>query len=242
MQLEDIAPGQVLEGIAPDSLAWVITVLPFAPDACAVLYRDAHGALGERLMGRHHEPLVRVPARQRPWAFDADGQAFRQAAIECLEAATDPSRKLPADACRTLQRGAFLLDPSRHGLSPELILLVASSRPGVGEFPASRRVVCLAVRPLSEDFSTPDSPFHRVRSIDASDWPLLQDALAPLLANRRIRDQALAFLANQLVTQAPRPAWTPPAVVGAAVLVSADLLQWLRQPGDATRAWRTFPS
>ena len=240
MQLEDIAPGQVLEGIIPDALAWVITVLPFPPDACAVIYRDTGGVLGERLLGRQHEPLVRIPSHQRPWAFDADGPSFRAAAIECLQAASDASRRLPANACRLLQRGAFLLDPSRRGLSPELLLLVACSQASPGESPASRRVGCLAIHPLGGGFSMTDSPFDRLQSIDAAHWPRLHDALAPLLANRRIRDQALASLANQLAAPAPHPVWMPPVVLGATVLVSADLLQWLQSPGEATEVRPTL--
>ena len=240
MQLEDIAPGQVLEGIAPDALVWVITVLPFAPDACAVIYRDTCGVLGERLLGRQHEPWVRIPSSHRPWAFDADGPSFRQAAIECLHADTDASRHLPADACRLLQRGAFLLDPSRSGLSPELLLLVACSHASPGDPPASRRVACLAIPPLGGGFSITDSPFQRLQPIDARHWPRLHDALAPLLANRRIRDQALASLANQLAAPPPRPVRTPPVVLGAAVLVSADLLHWLQPLGESTEVRPTL--
>lgn len=241
MHLEDIAPGQVLEGIDPGGLAWVIAAHPLGADACAVLYRSACGLLGERLLRRQHERLVRVPARQRPWAFDADGQAFRRAAIECLQVGPDAGRNHPAAACRVLQRGAFLLDPSRHGLSPELLLLAVSSRPGPGEGPASRRFVCLAVHPPCEDVSMPDPPFDRVQSINAADRSILHEALAPLLANRRVRDRALAFLAHRLDAAAPHPVWTPPVIVGAAVVVSPDLIRWLHQPGDASQARRTPP-
>jgi len=241
MQLEDIAPGQVLEGIAPDALAWVLMAQTFAPDACSVIYRDASGSLGERLVGRQHESLVRIPSRQRPLAFDADGEAFRRAAIEVLGDATDRCQTPSPDVSLLLQRGAFLLDPSRHGLSPELLLLVACSRHGPRECGESRRVVCLSIHPLTESFSMPDPPFHRIRSIEAADWPRVQEALAPLLANQLIRDRALAFLANSFATRDPRPAWTPPVVIGAAVLVSADMLQWLRQEEGATQGRRGFP-
>lgn len=240
MQLEDIAPGQVLEGIVPDALAWIITVLPFPPDACAVIYRDTCGVLGERLLGRQDEASVRIPPNHRPWAFDADGPSFRQAAIECLHADMDASRCLTAAACRLLQRGAFLLDPSRRGLSPELLLLVACSQASPGESPASRRVTCLAIHPLGDGFSMTDAPFDRLQSIDAAHWPRLHDALAPLLANRRIRDQALASLANQLAAPPPRPVRTPPVVLGAAVLVSADLLHWLQPLGESTEVRPTL--
>lgn len=87
----------------------------------------------------------------------------------------------------------------------------------------------------------PDPPFHRVQSINAADRSVLHEALAPLLANRRIRDRALAFLAHQLDAAAPHPVWTPPVIVGAAVVVSPDLIRWLRQPGDAGPARRTPP-
>lgn len=239
MRLEDITPGQFLEGIAPDAPARILAVLPIAADALGVLYRDASGSLGERLVGRQHEPLIHVPARHRPWAFDADGHAFQQAAIECLDVARNPSRGLPAASARILQRGAFLLDPSRDGLAPELLLLVTHTTRQPGATATSRRVLRLAVDPLGRTFSAPTSPWPQLQSIDPTHWPLLHEALRPLLANHRIRDQALAFVASQLLSNnppaepSPSHLVTPPVLLGAAIVVPADLIRWLRNPEDS---------
>jgi hypothetical protein len=246
MRLEDIAPGQVLEGIAPLARAHVLRVDEPAPDTVAVVYRDASGKLGERLLCRADEPSIHVPARHRPWAFDADGEAFKRALETCrmpLPMEGEAGTRERMEAFVLLGRGAFLVDPSLPGLGPCLMLVlgpVPGACPGTG---VESALVLVRAQPGGR-FSMADSMAHRrLLPTKPEDRPLLNEVLRPLLADTQLRRAALGWFTASMIPEqahasAPSPslppqALTPPILYGAAVVVPGGFLPWLRKADPA---------
>jgi len=231
MQLEDIKPGQSLEGIAPASLAHVVAVAAHGPDFLAVVYRDDDCNLRERLLGRANEPFIHVPSRHRPWAFDADGREFLRAAMARLSPPSDGTLAFTADSARILQRGAFLLDPAHRSLGPSMLLVVAHDTFPAEARGAMRRVLCLRVDPMGHVSVVLEPPFPRLSPVDPALRPLLNDVLRPFLANHRLREGALAFAARLIASNAagavPGPYVSPPVLLGGSIVIPEGLLRWL---------------
>ncbi len=252
MRLEDIAPGLALEGIAPSSFAHVLVVDEPAPDTLAVVYRDASGALGERLLCRADEAFVRVPARNRPWAFDAGGSAFQGALDACMAGPCSGGVGDGGSAWGLMEsfvvvgRGTFLVDPGREGLGPYMMLVLGHGH-GPGHDGDGRwRLVLVLAEPRGL-FTVADPSLHRrLTATRAEDRPLLEEALQPLIANRKLRADAVAWYASLLVAErdqaaarpfgAPPRGLSPPVLHGAAVVVPSGLVPWLRRHGGAAPA------
>ncbi|MEI6340753.1 MAG: hypothetical protein WCR07_02260 [Verrucomicrobiota bacterium] len=233
MQLEDIKPGQSLEGIAPASLAHVVAVAAYGPDFLAVVYRGDDGNLREILLGRADEPFIHVPSRHRPWAFDADGREFLRAAMARLSPPSDGTLAFTADSARILQRGAFLLDPAHRGLGPSMLLVVAHDIFPAEARGAMRGVLCLRVDPMGHVSVVLEPPFPRLCPVDPALRPLLNDVLRPFLANHRLRALALAFAATLIASNAatagaaPGAHVSPPVLLGGSIVIPEGLLRWL---------------
>ena len=79
MRLEDLAPGNSIVGLEPSVIATIAAVLPIADSAVQVIYKTPDGTLKERLLGREDETNISLATKERPWAFDGDGEAFKLA-------------------------------------------------------------------------------------------------------------------------------------------------------------------
>ena len=78
MKLESIVPGSRLAGILGDTSVEIIATRAYGPDAIEVTWRGPDG-LGERILYRDQEPLLREVSPGRRYAFDGDGNFFRLA-------------------------------------------------------------------------------------------------------------------------------------------------------------------
>lgn len=76
-RLEDLTPGAVVHGIMPSAPVTVVQANWFGAHAVNLTYRTAAGWVDERILYRDDEPSLRVDARGRAWAFDADPALFR---------------------------------------------------------------------------------------------------------------------------------------------------------------------
>src|SRR5271166_596249 len=79
MRIEDIKAGDSLQGIEPTALVTVVAVVPISADAIQLVYKTPDGILKDRLLGRHEEKNIAPATRERPWAFDGDGEDFKLA-------------------------------------------------------------------------------------------------------------------------------------------------------------------
>ncbi len=79
MKIQDIQPGQTLQGLEPSSLATVAAVAPIGDGAVQVFYRTGDGSVKERLLSAADEPNISVATAESPWSFDGDGEAFKLA-------------------------------------------------------------------------------------------------------------------------------------------------------------------
>ncbi len=75
--LEDLKAGASIRGLAADGLATVVQVEWFGDQAVNVTFRDAAGAVKQRLVYRTDEPTLQRAAAGRPWSFDGDGALLR---------------------------------------------------------------------------------------------------------------------------------------------------------------------
>ena len=79
MKLENLRKDALVEGIEPGQLVIIRFVEAIGPDACNVNYRLPSGETRERMLMRHDEATLKLAVAGRPWAFDADGNAFKLA-------------------------------------------------------------------------------------------------------------------------------------------------------------------
>jgi SNF2 family DNA or RNA helicase len=79
MKIQDIQPGQTLEGLEPSSLATVAAVAAIGDGAVQVFYRTADGGVKERLLSAADEPNISIATAESPWSFDGNGEAFKLA-------------------------------------------------------------------------------------------------------------------------------------------------------------------
>ena len=80
LKLEDITTNAALTGIEPGEVVRVVTTEPVGDSAMALYYKTAAGGLRERMLFRTDEASLALAEAGRPWAFDADGAAFKLAA------------------------------------------------------------------------------------------------------------------------------------------------------------------
>lgn len=79
MKIQDIQPGQTLEGLEPSSLATVAAVAAIGDGAVQVFYRTSDGGVKERLLSAADEANIFIATAESPWSFDGNGEAFKLA-------------------------------------------------------------------------------------------------------------------------------------------------------------------
>ncbi|MCC9601014.1 DUF3883 domain-containing protein [Stieleria sp. JC731] len=79
MKIQDIQPGQTLEGLEPSCLATVAAVAAIGDGAVQVFYRTSDGGVKERLLSAADEPNISIATAETPWSFDGNGEAFKLA-------------------------------------------------------------------------------------------------------------------------------------------------------------------
>ena len=79
IKLEDVRKDAAVTGIEPGQVVVVRFVEPTGPDAITVNYRLPSGETRERMLFRTDEANLALAQAGRPWAFDADGEAFKLA-------------------------------------------------------------------------------------------------------------------------------------------------------------------
>ena len=76
--LEDLTPGALVRGVAPDGSIEVVNIKWFGDSAVELTYKAPHtGLVGTRLLYRDDEPGLEVVEHGLPWSFDGDGHLFR---------------------------------------------------------------------------------------------------------------------------------------------------------------------
>ncbi|WP_457573269.1 helicase-related protein [Desulfolithobacter sp.] len=80
VRLQDIKKDAVLDGVVPGQAVTILSVEPIGDDALTVVYRDAGGTIGERMLFRSDESLLNTVQQGRPWSFDGNGSDFKLAA------------------------------------------------------------------------------------------------------------------------------------------------------------------
>lgn len=239
MRLEDIAPGQSLDGIIPGTPVDVLAVQEMGPGAVGVVYRDVRGVLGERLVHRVHEPGIHVPMRRRAWAMDAEGGAFLRAIDGCREAwRHDGAGEGAVEALMCVRRGAFLVDLAWGGLGPRLLLVMGWPRGEGGDPPLGAGLSLVEGTPKGEWRFAREDAHRALHPVPSEDWPLLHELLRPLVADVALRRRALAWVAGLRGAGWDEEAWQegggrpwqrPPLLLGGAIVVPAGLVPWLRQ-------------
>ena len=76
-KLEELNTGTRVVGLVGSGAATIETVQWIGQQALKVIFRDASGQLGERLLYRDDEPSLDLLAARRPWSFDGDGDLLR---------------------------------------------------------------------------------------------------------------------------------------------------------------------
>ncbi len=78
MQLEDLTPGTVVDGLVVGRRATVVAVTWHGSGTVNVVYR-ASGQVDERLLSRADETRLSAAPKERPWPLDAPGHEFKLA-------------------------------------------------------------------------------------------------------------------------------------------------------------------
>ena len=77
-KLEDLTPGALVQGVAPEGPVEVVNVKWFGHAAVELTSKTpTTGGVGTRLLYRDDEPSLDVVERGLPWSFDGDGHLFR---------------------------------------------------------------------------------------------------------------------------------------------------------------------
>jgi SNF2 family DNA or RNA helicase len=79
MQLEQLAKGARVRGLAVEGVATVKSVEFHGQNAAEVIFADAHGGLHTRVLSREDQESLDLVEATRIWSFDADGNLFRLA-------------------------------------------------------------------------------------------------------------------------------------------------------------------
>jgi superfamily II DNA or RNA helicase len=77
LKLDEITKDAQVRGIVPNEIVRIVQVEPVGDHAITAYYKDSQGKLGERMLFRTDEPSLELAQAGRPWAFDADGEAFK---------------------------------------------------------------------------------------------------------------------------------------------------------------------
>ncbi|HZY65920.1 MAG: SNF2-related protein [Actinomycetota bacterium] len=80
MKLEELKRGMLVEGISPDGAVTLKNIEPGGDGTVEVIFKDASGGIGERLLFRSDEPNLKAVREDEGWRFDGDGSRFRLAA------------------------------------------------------------------------------------------------------------------------------------------------------------------
>ena len=80
VKLEGIQAGNSITGITPGGPVTVVAATPASNDAITVVYKEASGAIAERMLFRADEESLAIAIAGRHWSFDADGSDFKLAA------------------------------------------------------------------------------------------------------------------------------------------------------------------
>ena len=74
MKLNQITVGQSLCGVEPTQNVAVVAIIPHGDSAVQLIYRTQAGEMKERLLTGHDEASIDVATKERPFAFDGDGE------------------------------------------------------------------------------------------------------------------------------------------------------------------------
>ncbi len=77
VELEKLTSATRVRGLTPDSTATVQSTKWYGTNSVEVIYEDATGNLGKRLLSRDDEPGLELVEAGRRWAFDGDGEMLR---------------------------------------------------------------------------------------------------------------------------------------------------------------------
>ena len=80
-KLEDLSTGTRVTGLVGSGTATVESFQWIGQQALKVIFRDATGQLGERLLYRDDEPSLELVSAGRPWPFDGDGDLLRLVSV-----------------------------------------------------------------------------------------------------------------------------------------------------------------
>ena len=79
MKLEELTEGAAARGIVHEGIVTVVSAAMVGQDALQLVYKDAEGNLGDRILYRDDEARIQCVEAGRPWSFSADGARFRLA-------------------------------------------------------------------------------------------------------------------------------------------------------------------
>ncbi len=80
IHLQEIQKNAIINGILPGESVTIISTDPIGEDALTVVYRDATGAIGERMLFRGDESSLEIVTRGHPWSFEGNSADFKLAA------------------------------------------------------------------------------------------------------------------------------------------------------------------
>lgn len=79
MKLEELKRGMLVEGVTPDGAVTLKDVESVGNGTVEVIFKNASGDLGNRLLSRSDEPNLKVVREDGGWRFDGNGARFRLA-------------------------------------------------------------------------------------------------------------------------------------------------------------------
>lgn len=79
LKLEDIKNGAQIEGLTPNELATIVSVIPVGENAVTVYYKTHSGALREQLLFRDNEEKLSLAKAGLAWSFDSPCKDFKLA-------------------------------------------------------------------------------------------------------------------------------------------------------------------
>lgn len=79
-RLEELTPGARVEGVTGHGSVEVVSVRWHGANFVTLTYRDDHGSTNQQVLGRDHEPGLRLAAKGPSHAFDGDADSWRLAA------------------------------------------------------------------------------------------------------------------------------------------------------------------
>jgi hypothetical protein len=77
VRLEELRRGMLVDGVSPDGAVTLKNVEFDGGGTVEVIFKDASGRIGERLLFRSDEANLKVVREDGGWRFDGDGAQFR---------------------------------------------------------------------------------------------------------------------------------------------------------------------